>query len=323
MQEINIDPKEPQPLHQQIAEQIKYRIEMGLWRPGTRLLPVREFAGELGVNYHTVRVAYQELERAGYIATAPGRGTYVAENPPHVPADVASNLRDLIDETLLMAEQAGVPAKVFARTIYARAQSFVAPAQDVRILFTECNRPDLEYHARTIREHTGAPITALLLDELQAVDADFFRQFEVIATVLSHVAELQELVGESRNVLGLMVEPSYEAVLAELAPLPEDTPVGLICATQRLANNMERMLRGTGLVHLQYLPVGLDEPEKMANVFAHSEHLYVSRIGLSVHQGRWPQDKPIHEYVTRLDASGLRLLRQHIAQIRAEHAERS
>jgi len=47
--------------------------------PGDRLPTVRELAAELVVNVNTIARAYRELERAGTIATSPGRGSFIAE----------------------------------------------------------------------------------------------------------------------------------------------------------------------------------------------------------------------------------------------------
>src|SRR5437588_12848439 len=70
------------PFHAQIETQVKNAIAASALRPGQALPSVRKLAAELGINPNTAARAYQNLERDGVIATVPGGGTYIAENPP-------------------------------------------------------------------------------------------------------------------------------------------------------------------------------------------------------------------------------------------------
>lgn len=319
MKEIKIYPNEALPIHAQLVEQLKYNIEARNWLPGKQLPTVRELARELQINYNTVRAAYHELEQQGYITTAQGRGTFVAQAPPGLPINQQEMLQDLIDEALLRAQAMGISPRAFARTAYTRAQFYAQPPVQryiPRLLFAECNTADLSYHARTIEQQTGVAPEAYLLEDLRQQRPDFFARFDLITTIFSHVSDLQAIVGPEHTVLGLMIEPSYMGVLADLSSLSAGTTVGLICATRERAGYMERMLNGLGMQHLRYLTAGVDRPEEVVQVFAQSDHLYVSRQGLSQQQGDWPIKKTVHEYVTHLDPAALRMLRRRIAQIR-------
>jgi DNA-binding transcriptional MocR family regulator len=65
----------------QIAEQIGTQIKQGDLQPGDLLPPVRQLAGELGVNPNTVASAYAKLRDAGLVATRGRAGTQVLEQP--------------------------------------------------------------------------------------------------------------------------------------------------------------------------------------------------------------------------------------------------
>lgn len=69
------------PLYHQIAEALRNAIAVGELQPGERLPPVRDAAGEWGVNLHTVRRAYGVLEREGLVRVDGARGTAVAGRP--------------------------------------------------------------------------------------------------------------------------------------------------------------------------------------------------------------------------------------------------
>lgn len=321
MEEIKISKSETLSVHVQLMEQLKYHIAMGTWEPGAQLPTVRELAGALRINYNTVRAAYQELERQGYITTEQGRGTFVALNPPRAAEVQQATLLDLIDEALIKAQSLGIPAEVFARTAYARAKLFSPAKTEIRLLFSECNRADIEYYADTIKEATGLQPETVLLDELRGSEPEFFEQFDLITTTFFHTAELQEIVGSERGVLGLMVEPSSLEVLSEIGHLPQGTRVGLVCATQEGADQIERALKGVGMTYLRFFTAGTDQPGRLETVFQQAEHIYVSRLGLRHRPGPWPEDKPVREYVDDLDAAALRFLRSQIAEVRSAKQE--
>ncbi|WP_413503962.1 aminotransferase class I/II-fold pyridoxal phosphate-dependent enzyme [Serratia grimesii] len=92
----------------QIAEQFSTQIKQGDLQPGDLLPPVRQLAGELGVNPNTVASAYAKLRDAGLVATRGRAGTQVLEQPLRAVRNVRQvpeGMRDLasgnLDATLL------------------------------------------------------------------------------------------------------------------------------------------------------------------------------------------------------------------------------
>jgi len=307
----------PLPLHVQLADGVKARIEDGSWAPGERLPTVRDLAAALGLNYNTVRAVYRDLEREGYVAARQGRGTVVAARPPRLPEGCPDpgdeDIPDLIDAAARAARAADVPAGMAARALQAAYARAADASAGVRLLFVECNAPDLEHHAAEIGRGVGVqPDTATIAD-LRRSDAPTYARADLVATTLFHVAEVRELLGPGRPVLGLPVTPSYERVIRPLSQAPRGAPVGLVCATREGARGMERMLAGVGLGHVRYATAGLDRPGEVEEVFDRAGDVYVSRMGLRARRGRWPREAAPRAYVTELDASGLRLLRRAVA----------
>ena len=66
------------PLYQQIYDQIAADIVRGEIPGGAALPPIRTVAAELRISVISVKRAWEELERDGYIVTAVGRGTFAA-----------------------------------------------------------------------------------------------------------------------------------------------------------------------------------------------------------------------------------------------------
>ena len=61
---------EKSPIYLQIAYRVKLKIASKELTMGQQLLPVREFAQEVGVNPNTVQRAFQELEKEGLVYSA-------------------------------------------------------------------------------------------------------------------------------------------------------------------------------------------------------------------------------------------------------------
>jgi GntR family transcriptional regulator len=302
------------PIHTQLGEQLKHHIEEGTWRPGAQLPVVRHLAGSLGINYNTVRAVYRDLARSGYVVSKQGRGTFVAASPPSS-GDPLQRVRDRIDDVLLEAKLAGVPPNAFALLAYRRAKLFAPETARVRLLFVECNPAEVEFHSRTIAESTGLRPRGLLVSDLRYRGRSLLQKFDILATTLFHSAEVQEIVGIGREVLSLMVEPSYSEVVARLTPLSPGSRVAVVCTSRKNARKIESALLGIGLTHLKFRPVAFDDEAAMKRVLRNVDEVYVSRMVSRLHKGSWPTSVPVRSYIDVLDATSLRRLRHEIANV--------
>ena len=74
---IELSQRDPRPVYLQIADGVRAAAARGLIQEGESLPPVRGLADYLGVHPNTVLQAYQELARAGIVASYRGRGTFL------------------------------------------------------------------------------------------------------------------------------------------------------------------------------------------------------------------------------------------------------
>ncbi|MBF9073602.1 aminotransferase class I/II-fold pyridoxal phosphate-dependent enzyme [Streptacidiphilus fuscans] len=86
----------------EIAAEIESLVSSGALEPGAALPPLRDLAGDLGVNPNTVAAAYRLLRDRGVIETAGRRGSRVLPRPVLAPRDYATlevpaGVRDLAD----------------------------------------------------------------------------------------------------------------------------------------------------------------------------------------------------------------------------------
>ncbi len=76
---FKIDLRSHKSIYEQITDGFKEMIMTGVLACGEKIPSVRELSKDLGVNPNTIAKSYRELERQGYIYTATGRGTFVAD----------------------------------------------------------------------------------------------------------------------------------------------------------------------------------------------------------------------------------------------------
>jgi GntR family transcriptional regulator len=80
------------PPYQQIVQQVRQALRMGLLAVGDQLPSVREVVAATAVNPNTVLKAYRDLEREGLVEPRAGHGTFVRALPPGPPPGTHSRL---------------------------------------------------------------------------------------------------------------------------------------------------------------------------------------------------------------------------------------
>lgn len=67
------------PIYRQLYEQLAFQIVTGKLTGGAPLPPIRALASSLGISVISIKRAWEELERDGFIATMVGRGCFVTD----------------------------------------------------------------------------------------------------------------------------------------------------------------------------------------------------------------------------------------------------
>ena len=97
---LRIDQTSPDPVYQQIRDQVVGAIARGELRAGDRLPSVRALASDLGVNLHTVNKAYAVLRDEGHLLMRGRAGACIADyqqtaTPERKAADVEKLAQEL------------------------------------------------------------------------------------------------------------------------------------------------------------------------------------------------------------------------------------
>ncbi|MDT0468180.1 aminotransferase class I/II-fold pyridoxal phosphate-dependent enzyme [Streptomyces gibsoniae] len=200
----------------EIAASVERAVGSGDLEPGQLLPPMRELAGELGVNPNTVAAAYRVLRERGVIETAGRRGSRVRSAPAttdrdHIRVDVPEGVRDVSSGN---PDPALLPplAQAFA---VAAAESDRAPVLygDVAV------EPELARLARAALDADGVPdgplaVVSGSLDAVERVLAAHLRPGDTVAVEDPGWGRTLDLV----PALGLRTAP---VPVDDEGPLPE------------------------------------------------------------------------------------------------------
>ena len=106
---IRIDNQSSDPIYFQIAEAFKREIARGGLRADEALPSIRNLAKDLRISVITTKRAYEDLEAAGFIATMPGKGSFVApQNPELHHEECLKQVEDCLQNAVDAARRGGV-----------------------------------------------------------------------------------------------------------------------------------------------------------------------------------------------------------------------
>lgn len=183
----------PVPLYHQLAMALRNRIAVGELEAGARLPSVRAAAAEWQVNLHTVRHAYQELEREGLLRVDGNRGTTVAQGatPAAEPGDLDAFLGRCAAEAVA---RFGLARAELGRLLIGGLPE--APSPVVHVI--ECSREQAAGHCAELRRAWTVDARPLVLGEATALPGGtligtFFHYNDIRQRWPERLAEVQFL----------------------------------------------------------------------------------------------------------------------------------
>ncbi len=304
------------PISTQIFWQLAYQIDSGRLLPGSRLSPVRELGAALRVNPNTIRAVYRRLADAGYVTSRHGAGTHVADRPPERRG--AEALAGIVAEMLRRAAHAGFTADEVASATFAAATERKRPGPLVRVLFAECTIADAGYDAERLVDAFPGMIEAegTLIDDMPE-RLDRFH-YDLVATTTFHADECQVLAAGRVPVVAMLVGPGYLELVHEIAGLPEGSRVGLVCASERGAENMLDVLRLSGSSGIEVMSALIDQPDSLQLIDQTADLVLMSRDALNAGLDKgFARPERIRPWTYEFDPSGLEFLRRAIEHVAA------
>src|SRR5262245_1402591 len=108
MIEFYLDGKSGLSPYQQIVQQVRHALRLGLLNEGDQLPKVKDVVAALAINPNTVLKAYRELEHEGLVGARPGVGTFVTRSLNGASLAVLGPLRQDLRRWLSKARRAGL-----------------------------------------------------------------------------------------------------------------------------------------------------------------------------------------------------------------------
>lgn len=99
------------PIYSQIYSQISSQIINGSLPEGTKLPGIRQIANNLKISVIPVKMAWEELDKNGFIKTVTGSGTYVSNiEPDEIQLKLNEKAETLVQKTCKEAKELGISA---------------------------------------------------------------------------------------------------------------------------------------------------------------------------------------------------------------------
>jgi GntR family transcriptional regulator len=105
---FRIDTRSGVPPYQQLVNQVRQALRLGLLDKGAQLPTVKEVVAQVAINPNTVLKAYRELELEGLAEGRPGRGTFITRTLTDGSLAAHRMLRDELVRWLAKARRAGL-----------------------------------------------------------------------------------------------------------------------------------------------------------------------------------------------------------------------
>jgi hypothetical protein len=218
------------------------------------------------------------------------------------------------------AAHAGFTADELAAAMFAAASERKRPGPLVRVLFAECTNADAGFDAERLVAAFPGLIEAegALLDDLPDRLERF--HYDIVATTTFHADEAQVLVAGRVPVVAMLVGPAYLELVHEVADLPNGSRVGLVCASERGADNIQQTLAIAGNRGVEIISALIGAPDDLELIDRTADLILLSREALASGLDRsFSRPDRIRPWTYDFDPSGLELLRrsiEHVARVR-------
>ena len=116
--DIVINPSSEVPIYSQIVTQISSQIINGTLEPGEKLPAIRQISNQLRISVIPVKMAWEELDKQGFIKTVAGSGTFVnALQKSEIQEKIEEKVFSLAKNVCHEAKKNGISKEQFIRSI--------------------------------------------------------------------------------------------------------------------------------------------------------------------------------------------------------------
>lgn len=259
----------------------RLQIMGGALRFGDKLPSPESLAGRFDVNVNTAREALSRLERDGLIEIRHGKGGFVTRD------DLSSqggDVRAFLARVLAAAEMLGLSPSEVAQLVAA----FAAEPLGVRVWLADADHPYLRAFARRLGEEFGTVVDVIDLGDPDSRLPGMPRSGDIVLTPIRTLPVTRERFGGTdATILPLRIRLGGRG-LVEIATLPSDTRLGVLCVHPRFAEIMGRAVIRQGISFKQEY-AAIDDEAALARVMKNSDAFVISTVA----RDRLDDDSPV------------------------------
>lgn len=219
------------PIYQQLVDAIRLSIKKGMLQPSQQLPTVQEMSERLGVARGTVKRAYDELERLGFVEKAQGRGTFVNYQPEHSGSRKEQAMA-AIDKLLNELEEQGFSAAEINIFLNLKLRDRAEQESRVKIAVVECNSENLTQMADQLRAIPNTDIYAYLVESIEEYPYKLMEDLDLVVTTAAHADFLESVLPERRRMARVALRLTKHC-LADIIKLRRGKNVGILCYSKR------------------------------------------------------------------------------------------
>ncbi len=260
-------------LHLQIRKQIEYYITVGELRVGDRLPPIRELERQLGVNRHTIRRAYLDLEKRGLLRVRRGSGVTVAAGFSSAESRRrAPKIGELIDTTLKKAAAMGCPPIGFSKILKTKALEL--DHRYPSIAFVECSSPQANDLAMALETHLGQAVIGVDLNAAIKDESAVPESVRYVVVPAFHADQIQGVLRKRDvRILTVRVEVGYRFRSMATKLLPVERPC-VILRDQDSKALMPQVVNETLGLGKEIIPVLMSDEKEVKRIINHSDIVF-------------------------------------------------
>lgn len=194
-----INPELDIPIYQQLVDTIRAAVKKGILVPNQQLPTVQELSGKLGIARGTIKRAYDELERAGLVDKAQGRGTFVCYQPA-TSGSRKEQAMAAIDKMLNDLDDMGFSPAEINIFLNLKLRERAEQASQVKIAVLECNTENLSQMTEQLHAIPHIDLYSYLVETVEQYPYKLTEDLDLIVTTAAHAAFLEKVLPDRKKI---------------------------------------------------------------------------------------------------------------------------
>ncbi len=171
---IEIDRSSSISVADQLVEQLRFYIASGRYKINEDLPATRKLADQLGISFHTVRKAYQQLVVEGILDAQQGRGYRVTARTPLSSEERLERGADIVQKSLLQLVGLGLDEGEIEYLVQEQLDILSLDAQDLKLVYVAPYKEMSEQCVEQIGNLLQMTVEPATLNQVSHIqDADF------------------------------------------------------------------------------------------------------------------------------------------------------